>query len=809
VAVFGAVAGLSHGPGHDHSGGAQFRSFDPYTAPAIRRPVRQFDLQHVRIELDIDYPNRTLNGKTTLTFVPLNDIPEEWRFDGGSDINILSTTLNGNRVESRREGRNLWVAAAKESYAKEQTVQFEFRVVGPKGGPFGQGGGFHFIERQLGRPDSEGFWTQGQTEFTHLWTPIYDFPDDFATSETLVTVPAEWTVIANGKLVEVTPQSGGAKKTFHHRMEQPHATYLISMVGGRLHIEKDKYRDIPLQYATAPSRKALIPNSFDDTPKMMAFLESFTGIPYPYVQYSQSAMADFSGGMENITATTIGEISLSDKVDGYRLTSDLNMHELAHQWFGNLVTCEDWSHNWLNEGFASYFEVLYLEHDQSKAERDRKLMNFWRSYLREAGVYQRPLVWNRAPNSLALFDTHAYQKGALVLHALHELIGEAAFRQGIRLYLEKNRNQPVVTDRLKEAMETASGRDLAPFFTQFVQMAGHPVLEYTWAYDAPTERVRVTVSQRPSSPRGPASYDLMLPIGLFSATEMRLVEVDLNQPVQVFEIPFETAPRAVVLDPDHNYPMQISGPQISFSGWTSIALYSPFAPAREEAIMRLAELGQVPDEVWLTVLNDSDRFPVFLTWPERRAGEPGLQQFLEAQLRHESSLRRTFALVQLQSQSPEQFSEALEDYQDRVETLTELGAWLDLLEAWRVPLTDQQFDALMKRDSYENRFRWTALRGLALSRVLYNIQRFESALASSDPKLQDAALEAARRAQISSPAVVAAIGSALTSSDAQLRARAVIGARRFLAEFQPQLQRMAESDQDVRVRELALASLPR
>jgi hypothetical protein len=126
-----------------------------------------------------------------------------------------------------------------------------------------------------------------------------------------------------------------------------------------------------------------------------------------------------------------------------------------------------------------------------------------------------------------------------------------------------------------------------------------------------------------------------------------------------------------------------------------------------------------------------------------------------------------------------------------------------------MPLSDEQFDALMKRDSYENRFRWTVLRALALSRVLSNLLRFESALASSDPKLQDAALEAARRAQISSPAVVTAIGTALTSSDAQLRARAVLGARRFLSQFQPQLEHMAASDQDVRVRELALASLTR
>src|SRR5262249_26884521 len=214
------------------------------------------------------------------------------------------------------------------------------------------------------------------------------------------------------------------------------------------------------------------------TPRMIGFFNEVTGRRYPYTKYAQACLPEFGGGMENISATTMTDRELRDEIAALEGDADgLVAHELAHQWFGDLLTCKDWSHLWLNEGFASYFDPLFAEHDRGDDAFRIRMDGALRSYLDSDRKYRRPIVEGRYESSSDLFDGMSYAKGACVLHALRGLLGDAAWWKGIRGYVAAHQRGVVETDDFRRAMEDASGKDLKWFFDQWVFRAGHPELK--------------------------------------------------------------------------------------------------------------------------------------------------------------------------------------------------------------------------------------------------------------------------------------------------------------------------------------------
>ena len=207
-------------------------------------------------------------------------------------------------------------------------------------------------------------------------------------------------------------------------------------------------------------------------------------------------MPDFGGGMENISATTMTDDALSDEIEALEGDSDgLVAHELAHQWFGDLLTCKDWSHLWLNEGFASYFDPLFTEHDRGEDAFRLEMDNVLHTYLGNDRGYRRPIVETRYESSNDMFDGVTYAKGSCVLHVLRGLLGDEAWWKGIRSYVADHQLQVVETDDFRKAMEAASGKDLKWFFDQWVYKAGHPELKIRWHYEDDDKTVRVKVEQ--------------------------------------------------------------------------------------------------------------------------------------------------------------------------------------------------------------------------------------------------------------------------------------------------------------------------
>jgi hypothetical protein len=232
--------------------------------------------------------------------------------------------------------------------------------------------------------------------------------------------------IGNGELQSVRTNKNGTK-TYHWYCSTPHVTYLLSQtVGEFAEIEHD-WKGVNVQYYGPKGRAADIERTLQHTPKMLEVLSDATGLKYPYSRYAQTYVADFIfGGMENITATTLTDTSLLDKRAWLDRDADgLLAHELAHQWFGDLLTCREWAHAWLNEGFATYFEALFTEQAKGIDEFRYELYQNTQIYMSEdSGHYRRPIVHNVYNEPIDIFDRHLYEKGSLVLHMIRTVLGD-------------------------------------------------------------------------------------------------------------------------------------------------------------------------------------------------------------------------------------------------------------------------------------------------------------------------------------------------------------------------------------------------
>jgi len=400
-------------------------------------------------------------------------------------------------------------------------------------------------------------WSQGQPQYNHYWFPCYDRSDDFATSEVIATVEKPFTVISNGTLVDTKNNADGTR-TFHWKLDVPHANYLTSVVVGEFATIETNYAGIPIRANVNPNEVEAGKVTTANTAAMMKLFSDLIGIKYPYAKYDQTMVRDFGLGMENITAATFSDQILHDARAGLDHNSEgLMAHELAHQWFGNYVTSLNWNDIWLNEGFAVYLQGIWHEHHLGpddfyyldvKPNQDRYLA-VW------ADGQRRPLVPKEYSSADDLFDAYAYQRGAAVLHMLRNQIGDENFWRSVRHYLEKNAHQPVQTEQFRTAVEETTGQSLTWFFDQWVYQMGHPVFNVSQNYDASAGNLTITVrqEQKPdANAKEPQASFFRAPVEIEIATKtnQRLERVLLEpKEVQEFKFKVDAAPLLVSFDP--------------------------------------------------------------------------------------------------------------------------------------------------------------------------------------------------------------------------------------------------------------------
>jgi aminopeptidase N len=369
------------------------------------------------------------------------------------------------------------------------------------------------------------------------------------------------TVISNGRLLsrEIDPATGLV--AFHWSQDKPHANYLITLVAGFFKKLEDKYGEVPLAFYTPPSEINEAATSFKGTRDMMAFFEKEIGVPYPWAKYDQICVNDFvAGGMENTSATTLTDGTLfTAATENIHSSEGLISHELSHQWFGDLVTCKDWSHTWLNEGFATYYESLYTGH---KHGRDAMLYELYENARHIASIPGdiNAIVRRTYDRPGEMFGYLSYPKGGWVVHMLRAQLGEDLYRRCIKTYLERHQYGSVVTEDLRAIIEELSGRSYDQFFDQWLYHAHHPELEVSYGWDEKAKLAKVSIRQTQRLDSNVLLFNFPLTVrfkGPFGTADR---PIQVTQKEEDFYFPLASAPEIVRLDPELTLLAKISFP---------------------------------------------------------------------------------------------------------------------------------------------------------------------------------------------------------------------------------------------------------
>ena len=536
------------------------RSFELPDDSVHYAPDRPADVKHVKLEIELDFERETVSGTVYTTFSALYEQVKTVAFDA-IDLNISKVTLaDGKQLAYHTNANQLIVTLDPPYQHGEEFIVAVTYAAHPRTG-------LHFIKPAAEDPTRPvQVWTFGQPRYHSHWFPCHDAPNDRATTEMLVTVPAQFLTVSNGNLLSVTEH--GKTKTHHWRHDIPHAMYLLSLVVCDFAVIEDSYNGKPVTYYVRKDRKDDAVLYMGKTPEMMRFFSEYTGVEYPYDKYAQTVVEVYTGAMEHTTCTTHGFTLFVDERASLDMGAEYRAvvaHELAHQWFGDLVTCRDWPNGWLNEGFATYFEELWNEHDLGTDFFKQSMLTLKKGYLSEDREYRRPIVYHiYHDHGFELFDRHMYNKGGWVLHMLRHQLGEATFKRAVKAYLERYREKEVITADLERTLEEVTGRSLGRFFQQWVYSGGYPAFEVNYSWDSEHNLAKVKIKQTQKvdelTPCFVTPVDLAFTIPVSDEAQresgetrtipLHIVVGEDGQVEQSFYMPLEREPVMVRFDPD-------------------------------------------------------------------------------------------------------------------------------------------------------------------------------------------------------------------------------------------------------------------
>ena len=530
--------------------------------PAQYIPPHDYDQQNIKLDLRFDFQKEQAVGIETITLTPtvkdLQRVDLDAAFMTFESAKLAQGASLKFEVDADKQKLAIMLDRAYQP-GEEITIVIAYHTnkPPPERAAMAGGGGLNFI---LPRPDDptrpKQAWTQGEAESNHFWFACFDHPNDFVTTEIVATVEKPLSVISNGKLISTKDNSDGTR-TFDWKIDAPHATYLTSIVVGQYAAVTGDYAGIPVVSNVYPGEVEEGKLTTSRLPEMVKFFSEKTGVKYPYAKYAQTMARDFGGGMENISATTQTDNMIHDRRAELDNTSDsLESHELAHQWFGDYLTCRTWSDIWLNESFATYFQAMWDEHHLGhddflyldvKSNQDQ-YFGAWSRGLR------RPIVTKHYANPDAVFDTYAYPRGGAVLHMLRTFLGEDNWWRSIKHYLTKYAHQPVETAQFRIAIEETTGQPMDWFFDEWVYKMGHPVFRVTQNYDAAKKELTLNVRQEQKS--DPDSqypqvtwFQSPVDIEIGTATNTRIERVQIEpKEEQTFKFAVDSEPLLVGFD---------------------------------------------------------------------------------------------------------------------------------------------------------------------------------------------------------------------------------------------------------------------
>jgi len=475
---------------------------------------RTFDAQHYLVKIKLDIDHKSFTGEATLTFSSLRE--ELKRIELDAEDFKVERVINqwGEPLVFQQTDKKLIIdleRAYRFGEVFSVTVFYESDPQAHQDNVSKKGLRFYDASADYPALVASDSWPDG----VHHWFPCYDYPNDKVTNEIIATVKEPNKVASNGRLVRVVRNQEEGTVTYHWLQDKPHSTYLIFLAAAPYEVLRDRYQNIPINYWVFPQHVKDALRSYEKTPKMMEFFIKTFGTPYPWAKYDQVSVP-LGGGAESTSATAMTyRIIHDEKAEKDFSSIGIVSHELAHQWWGDLITLRSWEHVWLNESFATYFEYLYYDYERGPQEGAIELLNNKNSYLREAKTkYIRPIVTDHYDVPQDVFDAHSYPKGACVLHMLRFILGDKAFFRVSKEFLHKYSFQPVDTHDFMKTVKEVTGENMDWFFEQWLFKPGHPVLEVNTKWNEERKVLGLTIKQVQDTSRGIPIYKFPVLIGI-------------------------------------------------------------------------------------------------------------------------------------------------------------------------------------------------------------------------------------------------------------------------------------------------------
>lgn len=516
------------------------------------------DLVHTKVDVKFDYDKSYMYGKAWITLKPHFYPTDSLTLDAkGMDIHKVALVKGTatSPLKYEYDGMNLAIKLDK-TYKSGETYTIYIDYTSKPNEVKVQGSaaitdakGLYFINPKGEEKDKPTqIWTQGETEATSVWCPTIDKPNMKTTQETIMTVPAKYVTLSNGKMVSSKKNADGTR-TDSWKMDLPHAPYLFFMGVGDYAVIKDSWKGKEVSYYVEHEYAPVARKIFGNTPEMMTFFSKLTGIEYPWVKYSQMTARDYvSGAMENTTATLHQESAQQDArelIDGNSWESTI-AHELFHHWFGDYVTAESWSNLTVNESFANYSETLWDEYKYGKDAGDAQNYNDMVGYL-QSGSEKKDLVRFHYPDKEAMFDAVSYNKGGRILHMLRNYVGNDAFSKALNIYLTENKFQAAEAHNLRLAFEKVTGQDMNWYFNQWYFGDGHPLLDIDYLYNENAKSVQVIIKQTQKTGK---VFILPIAIDVYNGARKERYKVWVKNQADTFTFKYTTRPELVNVDGD-------------------------------------------------------------------------------------------------------------------------------------------------------------------------------------------------------------------------------------------------------------------
>lgn len=592
--------------------------------------TRATDIIHTKLDVSFDWAKQYMYGKATITakpyFYPSSVMELDARGMEIKEVALVTTTAGGNNagtvltvptvMELNYEYKNdvLSIRLDREYKNTEEYTVFISYTAKPEELKKGGGSaaitddkGLYFINHDgADKSKPMQIWTQGETQSASVWFPTVDRPNERMTQEILITVDKKYVTLSNGEL-SFSTDNGDGTRTDDWKMDLPFAPYLSMMAIGDFAVVKDnKWRGKEVNYYVEKEYEPYAKAIFGNTPEMLEFFSNKLGVEYAWNKYSQIIVRDYvSGAMENVTATLHGEfLNQTDRELIDNDHEDVIAHELFHQWFGDLVTCESWSNLPLNESFATYGEYLWEEYKYGRDAADMHSAESRAGYLAEAARKQVSLIRFQYDDKEDMFDGHSYNKGGQVLHMLRKYVGDDAFFASLKLYLETNKYTAVEIHNLRLAFEKVTGEDLNWFFNQWFLSPGHPDLIIRTAYDAVQKKQTVQIKQVQNFAKTPL-FKIPVYVDLYFGKKVVRKQIIVTQADETFDFTADTKPDLVNVDAEKML-LCTKNEIKTMQEWAFQYNNAPLYLDRYEALTELAKKAGDPlaTQTIITALND-------------------------------------------------------------------------------------------------------------------------------------------------------------------------------------------------------------